>query len=227
MTPAELLGTYRREMDDTVQRYLWSDDDVFGYIDDAQRRFCQLTRGISDATSVACTVALTAGEPFSALHPSIRQIRSAQLASTGRSLQILDLEQAAALRRDDYGAHLTGGLTLLPGPVWAGVIGVEDSKIRWVDVPEADDTAQLVIYRSPLRVVAESSAELPLEVSDDYSDALLYWARHRGYLKHDVETFDQKQADRFEAKFIARCAEIRRDQERRVHTARTVAYGGL
>lgn len=227
MTPAELLTVYRRQMDDAVAPYLWPDDGVLGYIDAAQRKFCQLTRGISDATSAACTVAITAGEAFSSMHPAIRQIRRAQLVSTGRPLEILDFEQAVARRRDDYGASITGGLSLTAGPVHAGVLGVEDDKIRWLDVPEADDTVQLAIYRGPLRVVGESSADLPLEVGDDYTDALMYWMRHCGYSKHDAETLDQKQADRFEAKFYARCAEIRSDQERRTHVARSVAYGGL
>jgi hypothetical protein len=216
VTPAELLPKYRRMMDDAVKPYLWSDEEVFEYFDAAQRKFCQLTQGIRDASSAACTVLISAGEAFSDLHPSIRRVRSAQLVSTGAELRLIELAQLGS-----------AGLSFEPGTVRSGVLGVEDNKVRWDVVPEADDEARLVVFRGPLNTVDEGSVDTPLEVGDDYIDALLLWAGHLGYLKTDADTFDQRQADRLEARFYVRCTEIKRDQERRTYVARSVAYGGL
>jgi hypothetical protein len=212
VTGAELLATYRREMHDTARPYLWDDEDVLGYLDDAQRRFCQKTLGIRDAVSAACEVVLTAGEAFSPTHPSIRQIRSVHL-SDGSPVETVDWV---------VGERLVTEL----GRVRRAALGVSDDTIRWEYVPEADDTASLVIFRGPLGTVSEATADAPLEVPNDYTDALLMWARHRGYAKDDADTYDARRAAEFEEKFERRCAEIRRDQERRTHTQRTVAYGG-
>jgi hypothetical protein len=227
MTPAELLEQWRAEMVDIVRPYLFQDTEFYFWLNQAQRYFCRLTRGISDATSDVCRISISAGEPFSDVHPAVRQIRTIHLASTGRQIELINWSQAVSSTRTDYGVQVSGRLSPEPGPVYRAVIGSGQNKLRWINVPEADDEAELVVYRGPTGVVSEDTAEQPLEVEEDYAYTLLDWVKHLAYLKPDAETFDANKAEVHGAKFMALCAEIRRDQDRRDYTPTSMSYGGL
>ena len=78
MRTGDLLELFRDEMADQATPYLWGDDLVFGYIDDAQNRFCRLTDGISDATTAAVTqIAITPATQWYPYHSSIIKLRQA------------------------------------------------------------------------------------------------------------------------------------------------------
>ena len=91
MNSSELLDLFRSEMGDTVEPYLWSDTDIFGYADDAQKMLCRKTDGISDASTTAVTeIAAVVDTDWVALHKSIKRIRSAIRTDTGRQIDIIN-----------------------------------------------------------------------------------------------------------------------------------------
>ena len=51
MDSTDLLGLCRAELNDAIQPYMLTDDQLYSYIDDAQTMFCRLTDGIGDATT--------------------------------------------------------------------------------------------------------------------------------------------------------------------------------
>jgi hypothetical protein len=212
--PKDLLDLFRSEIDDRVEPFLWSDEDVLGYMDDAQKMFCRLTDGIADA-STACVAQLQvdASTTWLDTHPSILKFRSLKRADTGRPVAVLNEEEMA-----DHGMYFDG----TTGPVRALIVGMEANRARvWPDSSEAV-TLQAMVFRLPIKPLDEG-----FEVAQEHRRHLLHWVKSLAYLKHDAETYDKTKSAEFEAKFRAYCAQVKEEERRKRHKPRTMAYGGL
>lgn len=225
MNTTELYEAFRSDVVDIERPYLWSDAEVYGYMDDAQIMFCRLGVGIADVTTEEVTsVPITAGEEYSPLHPSILTIRQARLSSTGREIALKNLLDAGTAG-DDYGTVFTTANEHRPGPVRGMVIGEQYDLCRWVGVPETDDIAKIAVYRLPLEAIVGDGQEL--EIRREHHRALLYWMKHLAYGKQDAETFDRAKASENETKFVAYCDKAKAEWERYKHKPRAIKYGGI
>lgn len=211
-----LRDAFRADVDDSVAPFLWSDDLIAAYADDAQKKFCRLTSGIADSTSEVCSIDMEIGEPFADLDKRILEIRRIQRDSDGRPLDIWNLEDL-----DAKGVRLSS----IPGPVRAVVLGLEEHKLRWLDVPLFDGTASLSVYRLPLRTI--TTTRTALEIDEQHHRALLLWMKHLAYGRQDADTYNLNLSERYEADFIRYCAGAKTEQERARKKIRVVAYGGI
>jgi hypothetical protein len=217
MTPSELLAVFRDEMSDTKVPYLWSDDSVIGFLDDAQKQFTRLTDGIPDSTTTAVVdliIAPTYTDVLS-LHPSILKIRSAYRVGEGTSVEVVNLEDM-----EPRGMRFDGRV----GRVRAIVTGMDPDKVRLWPFPNQNDTVRLSVFRRPLTTITDNEA---LEIPSDHHLGLLKWMKHRAYSVHDAETYDKTKAEDFEQEFYAYCTRAKVEQARARHKPRSVAYGGL
>ena len=228
MTTAELLALFRRETRDDVAPYLWSDEDVYGYMSAAQEMFCRLTDGINDSTSAIASVSVTAGEPVVTLDPSILRLRQVRLASTNRPLTLLNPEdvELGGFGANDYGLSYRRGIDLTAaGTPQYLVIGMDDDQGRLVPIPTADDTLQLVVQRMPSGPIEDDSDDL--EVPDRHHRYLVLWMQHLAHNRQDAEAYDRGRSQEFEAAFREYCFQAKHEQELRQHKYRTMSYGGL
>lgn len=217
MTPSEVKTLFRSEMKDAVAPYLWSDADVYTYIDDAQKMFCRLTDGISDATTAEVVeIPVAADATWLDSHPSILKIRAATRDSDGAPLEVVNFEDLAS-----RGIRLDGR----KGPVRTLITGMQENKLRLASVASVVDTIRLLVFRLPLIDVTDG--EGPFEVAPEHHIHLLYWVKRCALLKQDAETFDKSKAEDFEVMFRAYCAQAKAEQQRKRHKVRTVAYGGI
>lgn len=218
MNSSELLSLFRSEMADQEETYLWSDEDIFGYADDAQKMFCRLTDGIADASTEAVVkLEIDVDTDWVALHPSILRIRSATRADTGRAVEIIN--------RDDMPSRrwFFDGMT---GAVKALVIGQEANKARVF--PKSSETVDVMldVFRLPL-VDVNTDGDQALEAPAIHHPHLLHWMKHRAYLKQDAETFNRSKAAEFEARFRDYCEQVKQEERRKAFKPRSVAYGGI
>lgn len=219
MTPSALKTLFREDVRDTVAPFLWSNAEVWSYMDDAQKMFCRLTDGIGDATTPEVVqIPISAGDTWLELHPSILKIRAANRDSDGAPLDMLNFEDLAArgIRFED---GVTRELRLL-------VTGMEENKLRLVAPAAADDNVTLLVFRLPLLTITGRGDDA-LEIGEAHHRHLLIWMKHLAYSKQDTETFDKARADEMEARFRAYCADAKLEQARKRHKTRSVAYGGL
>ncbi len=93
MSTTELLALFRSEVFDLELPYLWSDDLVYRYIDDAQKQFCRDTNGIADSRSY--TVSVVPGTEWYTYDTKILKIRDAIVRSTGLDMPIIAVEKMA------------------------------------------------------------------------------------------------------------------------------------
>lgn len=227
MTPSALYDLFRSDMSDQEQPYLWTDDEVWDYMDDAYSMFVRLRGGIPDATSNLTKIAIAAGEAYSKIDPRIMKIRRVTLVSNGLALDLKNVEDTPLTRVNDYGTLSPAGYDTVPGQVRCMVIGEEEGLVRWISVPAANDTAKLVVYRLPLNTLSEDSGDTDMdEVQPHHHRHFLKWMKHRAYDKQDAETFNRGRSDDEKAKFEAYCLQAKGELDRQKSKTRIVAYGG-
>jgi hypothetical protein len=228
MDSTALLQRFRAEVRDEATPYLWSDAEIFGYIDDAQKMFCRMHGGIADSSSALTTLVAAAGAEFVTVSPLILKIRAVRNAATGRDIQLLnyeDLQLGGAGGQYDYGQYVSNfRFDSTPGEVTGAVEGMEPNKLRLVAIPLEETTLKLVLYRMPRLTI--DSAGLPLEIDEHHHRHLLHWMKYLAHQKQDAETYDRGRAEQFRNEFEMYCDRAKAERERREHKYRAVAYGG-
>ena len=216
MTPVELLDLFRDEMVDQQAPYLWSDQLIYSYADDAQKMFCRFTDGISDATSPLTQLDVGVGDSYIATSPLILRLRNASRADTGRAVEVVNIEDLPA-----RGWRFDGRV----GPVAALVIGEEAGKARTYPLPNEAVTINLSVFRLPLNPVTDDGP--PLEIDEQHHRHLLLWMKSLAYGKQDAETSDKTKQRDFDAAFRSYCAGVKAEQQRARFKPRAIAYGGI
>lgn len=186
----ELHDLFRAEVDDLdPSDPLWSAAEVYSYMDRAQKRFALKTDCFSDTD----TVAITADNEFVTISSRFTKIRSAKLASSGRSLRIYnysDIETESY--DDDYGSNIfQTNWEALAGTPNVIVLDMKADNGRLVGVPVADDTLNLVVYRMPLTDIVDDTSSLEL-ADTEHQLALMVWMQHLAYSKQDTDTFNAR-----------------------------------
>ena len=213
MNSTTLLEYWRSQIVDETRRYLWTDDEAFVYMNEAQNMLCRLTEGISDATTPeVVSVPVEAGELFASVHERILTFRQAVLVSTGYKL---DIKNHTEITRWD---NSTGSVTQM-------IVGLEKHKVRWNYTPAVDDEVTLLVFRLPLSFIDDYDQEL--EVEETHHASLSFWMSHLAYLKADTETFDKQASDRAKANFLAYCEQVGGEQRRYKQKPRSIQYGGV
>lgn len=219
MAIADIIDLFRAEVNDVDTPQLWPDQEVYAYLNDAQKMFCRLTGGLPDSSTPEVTrLTVTANHDNVPLSRKILKIRDAYRTSDGAPIDLINYEDfpLRGLRFD--------GTT---GPITSLVLGMETGKARIYPVPSVADTAQLIVDRLPLRDITIDSADDDLEIDDQHWDHLTLWMRHRAYAKQDAQTYDKTKSATFKADFEAYCARATTEKARAKHKTRIVAYGGL
>lgn len=232
MNSGDLYDLFRSDVVDTARPYLWTDTEVFAYMNDAYRQFVRLTGGIPDATSDVTAVTVTAGDAYSEVSSKILRFRQAYLESTGHEITIVNQEDVGNLSRVDYGTSRVSIHDLTPGPIRYMVIGLQRNQnaglVRWVQVPMIDDVVRLSVYRLPMDTIEEGNETFEfLEIGEEHIEWLMLWMKARAYGKQDAETFDRGKRDLYSKEFSAYCRNAKAEWERYKHKPRAVVYGGL
>lgn len=227
METADLFNLFRTETRDNIPgEYLWSDEEVYGFMDEAQKMFCRLYGGIADSTSEITVVEVPAGTVFAEVSPLILKLRMVVDSETNRILTILNAEDLERMPlTDDYGHSARYQLDNLQGELRAVVSGMGDNAMRLVRIPSTDRTLNLMVYRLPLETIEDDSTDL--EIDAQHHRSLLHWMKYLAHMKQDAETFDRGRAEEFERRFYEYCTQAKQERERRDHKYRSVAYGGL
>lgn len=217
MNTTELLALFRADIDDLAVPPLWSDEEILGYMDDAQKMFTRLTWGIRDSTSPMCSLDMTAGEPFAETDPRILKIVRIQRGSDARPIRMVNVEDM-----DTEGVRLDGSV----GEVGTAVFGLGEDTLRWVRVPAKNDTASLIVERMPLSTLS-TGRSTRLEIGAQHQRHLMLWMASLAYAKQDADTRDERKAARKDTEFRAYCAAAKAEKAKAQSQTRSVRYGGL
>lgn len=213
MNTTELLGIFRAEVFDLELPYLWSDELVYTYIDDAQKWFCRLTYGIEDARSFQVKIVGDSATVWYDLDPMILKLRDAYDSVTGDPIDLI-----AAEKLHENGVKFDGSV----GPVKALITGLEKNVLRAYPIPNIASTVDLYTFRLPYTVGKGDN----FEIDEQHHLNLLMWVKYRAYSVQDGEARDDKKAAQNKADFEAYCARAKVEQSRQRRPVSTVTYGG-
>ncbi len=220
---AGLLSRFRSDMDDQEAPYLWSDDEVNEYFDEAQEVLAEEADLLRDSI----TLAFTADEPRVVLPPYVTRVRQVNIDG-GKRLRLYNYEEWEANREEkDYGVWVqTDDWETDTAETPDNVITDEVvNKLRLHPIPTTDGTLRLRVFRGPRSSMADGAD--PELVNRQQQSALLNYARHLAYLKHDSETYNPQLAEEQLAIYESKRSDLVSRAQRRSRRASTVAYGGI
>lgn len=230
-TSQELYDRFRSDVQDEVRPYLWSDVDVFTYMNAAYVTFVRNTGGVADSTSAITQVSIVAGEQTATVSPLILRYRAVYLLSTGEEISVIN-EQDPTMPTSDYKNMRRMINDTRPGPVRYMVIGTDRNQdgnlVKWVQVPAVADTAQLSVYRLPLTRIPEGDGAFTFpDIGAEHIEHLALGMKASAYGKHDADVFDATKRDYYKTAFAQYCGVAKAEWERYKHKTRAIAYGGI
>lgn len=218
MNSTDVVAQFRSDVNDIALPYLWPDDEVFGYLEDAQKMFCRLAWGIGDATTPAVTqLPVIIGFNATPMSDRILKLRAAYQTSDGAPIEVINFEDMGRL-----GIRFDGRT----GPVQYLIIGLQPNLGFFYPVPTIANTVQLLVDRLPITAITNVGSQV-LEIAEPHHRHLTLWMRALAYLKQDAQTADKTKAADFDAKFHAYCDQAKEEKARAMHKTRIVRYSGV
>lgn len=210
MNSLDIATEFRSEMRDEQSPYLWSDNDVLRYMNEAIRQICLKAWGLADEM----TVTFPANSQTPVL-VSKRVLRfNAAFGPDGRRLEFRSVAESP-----DMYLRSAGKLCAL-------VQDVEEHKLVPYPAPNTDTDVRFQVYRLPLEDLKAINVFEEIELSDESRIGIVHYMRHLAFLKTDAETYDRGKADDFLGLFDRFADEYRRERERRYHHTRVTPTSG-
>lgn len=189
-----LIAQFRREADDRQTPYLWSDEDVQAWLDEAEQEAAIRAHLLPEKVNTdICQVAVTADTATYSLHAALLTIRHARFVTAGgQACRLLVVSQEAIdgicpnWRDADHGQpqfliHDEQTATLVPPPSDAG-------------------TLKMDVYRLPLDSFETKNEP---EIGQAHHRHLVVWVLFKAFSKPDAETIDKTKAAEAYARFEA------------------------
>lgn len=194
MNVEQFIAAFRSDMGDAAVPYLWSDEDIVRYLNDAVNEAATRAFLIEDNTSTACcTITLEPGQSTYPLHDSVVAVKRVTFAGkplTASSVEDMDETDTA----------------------WEAKTGAQPQRfiangavteIRLYPEPTVAGTLSLTVYRTPLQELSADVDTGAPEIKTVYHERLKNWIYRCALLKDDAETFDRARANDYEARFAA------------------------
>lgn len=232
MKTEDLLSIFRNMADDVAEPYFWSDDIFYAYLTDAINKYCELGKAIRDHTSSLTTLEYTADNPWVPLDEKVLRVIAAYDDVTKTKMTVLDWEtyESEGIDRSsaDYNTYLT--VHRYPdstGRVHSVIMGMEDNKLRLVNIPVENGTLSLIIERYPLYPISENNLDIEgVPITDRLH--LLEWVMHRCYAHQDAEMFDPQKSELARLNFLNAMREVdSRNMKKTNRPNRATGYGGI
>ena len=196
MNRAQLFDAFRSRSHDIAAPYLWSDDELQEYLDDAENEATERALLLRDSeTPEICEVVIAAGIATYALDSRVLEVLRAKLDIHIRPLGLTTTE---GLDRDwpAWDVEVAGE----PKCLAIDALGAE-WQARLVPPPSVATVLRLHVYRLPLTPLG--SDKCAPEIHPRLHIKLLDWMCYRAYSKHDAETKNDEKAMNYAAAFAA------------------------
>lgn len=223
MTLGELLQLLRGSiLNDRSDRasgssdYLWEDETLVTYINEAQRRFAVQGLVLRDGTTDEVTkIRLVANQATYTLHESVIAVISAKLEARDADLTRVGHSALAAYRQpSDNWVDPAGFTALNPGPTLAystdegfsdrDTDSFSQAVLRVYPKPSADQAGTFIrlrVVRKPLQKLVPSAMHMVPEIPEDHHLEMLDWAAYLALRIVDDDAGSPKRAADFKATF--------------------------
>lgn len=210
MTGAELLEYIRTDLlRDSAQPYLWSDELIFKYINEAQELMVRATYCLVDSTTPAYTQITTAdGTAEYDLDELVLHVLSARKSTDSTHM------------RDWTNRVVPSHLLTTTGAPVAYNLDESQQTIRFYPTPDDTYTIYLRVARMPVESITDANSP---EISRRFHMDLGEYVAYKCQIQNDVDGNNQSSADRFKASWDARVLAAKREYYRLRHGANPTA----
>lgn len=199
MTGQEIVLYLRRELDDVAVPYLWRDDELLAYANEAQREAVVRAMMIVDRTTAydastngICAVGINAGTGNYTLSNLVIMVKRMDFIGTSGTYGPLP-----ELTRDEMDERYYGWEYSSGAP--EAFISEANNEIQLIPgVSSVNGTARLVVNRYPL---VEFTLLTSPEIETKYHMKMLSWAKKLAYLKNDSDTFNLQLSEQNDKEF--------------------------
>lgn len=195
MNLEELIAAFREDSTDKVEPYLWKDETVTRWFNEAQDEAAVRARLLlDDSTPAVTTIAVVAGQASYQLHPKVYEIahlrwQSSAAAHRGKAVDLVTREWLDR-KHPDWRVRLDCD----------GLYAIQtEGALRLVPTPRDEGSLVLEAYRLPLKILA-ADGDKP-EIHSASHAYLVYWALHKAFSQPDSDGFDPQRAATAEATF--------------------------
>jgi len=205
ITLADIVSRTRSRLDDMVEPYLWSNNDITDCLNEVINELCRDMPMIEDSTgTTVCRYSITKDDPLVNLNSRITILKKARLASQNDPLLLRNAHWMDA-NYPGWESSASGLPTILITE------GVGTGKARIYPPPNANDTLWVSVYRLQLVDMfwATDQTYQP-EIPAIYHDKLFNGILWKAYSKQDVDTLDLKKVAAHERMWLRDKEEIRR-----------------
>lgn len=200
MNVADFIELFRRETGDTEEAYLWSDEEIVGYLNESANDAAERALLIEDSTTAdCCEITLVPGTSTYELHDSVIRVKRASLA--GKPMHASSIEAM-----DETGASWE----TMAGLPHTFIVNGQNTSIRFVPAPTEAGTVNLIVYRRPLEPLTVDNDTAEPEFKSIYHRRLLDGLLMHAYRKHDADAKNENLAAEHEGRF-ARAFGVRPD----------------
>lgn len=195
MNLEDLIAYFREDATDKLEPYLWEDETVTRWLNEAQDEAA--VRGrllLDDSTPAVTTIAVNAGQASYQLHAKVYEIAHLhwQPSAAAHRGKAVDLVTREWLDRQ----HPDWRVRLDCDAMYA--IQTEGA-LRLVPTPREDGVLTLEAYRLPLKPLTNDTDKPEIHAASH--PHLVYWALHRAFSQPDSDGFDPLRAATAEAAF--------------------------
>lgn len=192
MTLQELIQRFRVLSGDRQEPFFWLDEEIAGWLSDAQEQACVRGRLLrEDADPAVCEIALTPGQHTYPLHEAV--------------YELIDVRYVPAAGRKRPLFRVTREWLDNERPDWRDdehepqYVIQDELSIRVVGKIEAGDMIRIECYRLPMQAL-EDDADEP-EIHRAHHIHLIQWALKVAFSVVDAETLDPERSEKAEEEF--------------------------
>lgn len=195
MTLKEFIVRFRSEAKDDRKPYLWSDELIRSFLNEAEQRACVCGRLLLEEEDPAvCSISLSVGSQTYALHEKLYEIVSLNIANLAGEVRPIFLRSREWLNANDPQWRENTDLA------YAAIQG--ETTIRIVGEIVAGDDLRIEGYRLPMGDM-KNDGDRP-EIHEANHVNLLDWALHKAFSMPDSDGFDPGRSAAHEDKFTRR-----------------------
>lgn len=192
MNLKSLIERFRVEANDIQEPPLWTDQEITGWLNEAQEQACLRGRLLmEDSNSSVCRIKLTQGTSTYKLHPALYEISSIRLVGTASMSR-----QLSIVSREWMDSRMANWRECQQPARW---VIQDETSLRIVGTFADGSELKLEGYRLPLHPMCSDSDEPEIHRASHLQ--LLHWVKHQAFSKLDVEGLNAGQASKHEQAF--------------------------
>jgi hypothetical protein len=191
----QLVAKFRSSAGDLTTPYLWSDDEVYDYLAEAEDEFAALVECLKDSIPLS----YAASDTEVPIPEYITRIRGGTTHSGARLRIFNDEDFGSIVLPVDWQTSTAAHATTL-------IVDAKENSGRLYPIPTGAGTITLRVYRRPTTSLEQRGA---LEITDpQYQRCILLKVLASAYSKHDSDTYSPELAREYETRFYGYCAQF-------------------